>query len=65
VFHADQSVFDVIYNRETEFLRQARAAGACVSGGMEMLLHQGAKSFEIWTGTKAPLDLMRKSLELP
>lgn len=63
-FRSGQSVFDVIYNRETEFLRQARAAGACVSNGLSMLLYQGAKSFEIWTGTKAPLDLMKKSLEL-
>jgi shikimate dehydrogenase len=63
-FRAGQSVFDVIYNRETEFLRQARAAGACAAGGTAMLLYQGAKSFEIWTGTKAPLELMKKSLEL-
>jgi shikimate dehydrogenase len=64
-FRAGQSVFDVIYNRETEFLRPARAAGACASGGLAMLLYQGAKSFEILTGAKAPLELMRKSLELP
>ena len=63
-FRKDQSVFDVVYNRQTEFLRQARAAGADVADGMAMLLHQGAKSFEIWTGAKAPLDLMRKSLEM-
>jgi len=28
-----------------------------------MLLHQGAASFEIWTGRKAPLDVMRAALE--
>jgi hypothetical protein len=28
-----------------------------------MLLHQGAKAFEIWTGKAAPLDVMRRALE--
>jgi shikimate dehydrogenase len=28
-----------------------------------MLLHQGAKAFEIWTGQPAPLDVMRRALE--
>lgn len=29
--------------------------------GIEMLVHQGAKSFEIWTGIKPPVELMREA----
>jgi shikimate dehydrogenase len=61
-FRAGLSAFDVIYNHETAFLSQARAAGALVCGGLPMLLHQGAAAFEIWTGETAPVDLMKDSL---
>ncbi len=62
-FRKGQFVYDVVYHRETEFLRQAKKAGAKTAGGLGMLLHQGAKAFEIWTGASAPLDLMRKGLK--
>jgi shikimate dehydrogenase len=56
-------VYDTIYRpAETELLRTAAAAGARVANGLSMLLHQGAKSFEIWTKNKAPLAVMRKAL---
>ncbi len=52
-------VFDVVYNPpETLFLRQARAAGARILGGLPMLVYQGAAAFEIWTDKKAPVDIM-------
>jgi len=41
----------------------ARTAGATVANGLGMLLHQGAKAFEIWTGQSAPLDAMRAALQ--
>jgi len=54
---------DIVYNpAETKLIRIARAAGAKVIGGVEMLLHQGAASFEIWTQCKAPIDVMRNAL---
>ena len=57
------SVMDIVYNpAETKLIRIARAAGAKVIGGVEMLLHQGAASFEIWTQCKAPIDVMRNAL---
>lgn len=49
-FRQGQYVFDVIYHRQTQLMEAARSAGAKVIGGYEMLLHQGVKSFEIWTG---------------
>ncbi len=36
--------------------------GITIVNGLDMLLHQGAKSFEIWTGEKAPVESMRKAL---
>jgi len=54
---------DLIYNpSETPFLRSAKRAGWKTVNGLGMLLHQGARSFELWTGKKAPVDIMRKAL---
>ena len=63
LFSAQLAVYDTIYRpAETQLLRQATEAGAKVSNGLSMLLHQGAKAFEIWTGRKAPLAVMRRAL---
>ncbi|HUJ71570.1 MAG TPA: shikimate dehydrogenase [Verrucomicrobiae bacterium] len=56
-------VYDTIYRpAETELLQIAGGAGAQVANGLGMLLHQGAKAFEIWTKRKAPLAVMRRAL---
>lgn len=53
-------VFDLVYNpRETELLRRARATGAHTISGVEMLVIQGARQFELWTGKPAPVEIMR------
>lgn len=53
-------VFDLVYNPpETKLLRAARARGARVIGGLEMLVYQGARAFELWTGERAPVRVMR------
>lgn len=63
-FHAGQRVFDLVYMYpETTFLTTARSAGAEIANGLGMLLHQGARSFEIWTGTEPSVPAMRKALE--
>ena len=57
-------VCDVVYTpRETPLMREARAAGAGTLGGLAMLVYQGAASFELWTGKKAPVDVMRSAAE--
>jgi shikimate dehydrogenase len=57
-------VLDLVYNPPlTRFLREAAANGATILNGEEMLLHQGAAAFSLWTGQPAPLDLMRERLE--
>jgi shikimate dehydrogenase len=59
-----RAVYDMIYRpAETKLLAAAKAAGCKTANGLGMLLHQGAKAFEIWTGKTAPLDVMRRALE--
>ncbi len=54
---------DLIYNpAETPFLKLARKKGHKTLNGLPMLLYQGARAFEIWTGKKAPVDTMREVL---
>jgi shikimate dehydrogenase len=58
------AVYDMIYRpAETPLLQAARAASCKTANGLGMLLHQGARAFEIWTGQTAPLDVMRRALE--
>ena len=54
-------VFDFVYT-PSRFKELLMAQGNRVSNGLEMLLQQGCKSFELWTGQKAPEDAMRKAL---
>jgi shikimate dehydrogenase len=59
----DAIVYDIVYKPvNTDLLENAKLAGADVIYGYEMLLHQGAKSFEIWTGLPAPINVMKKAL---
>jgi shikimate dehydrogenase len=58
-----QTLVDLPYP-ESATAQAARAAGARVIGGLEVLLAQGAASFELWTGVPAPLDVMRAALGL-
>ena len=57
---ATACLFDTIY-RETDILVKCRERGLRVSGGLLMLVHQGAESFRIWTGREAPVDIMREA----
>jgi shikimate dehydrogenase len=55
-------VYDLVYKPpDTNLLIEVRELGYKASGGLSMLLYQGAESFEIWTGEKAPVDVMKKS----
>jgi shikimate dehydrogenase len=59
---SDLCVMDIVYNPvETKLVKDAKAAGAHVVSGVEMLLYQGAASFEIWTGVSAPIEVMRRA----
>jgi len=59
----DCIVCDIIYTPpETNLLKAAKNRGLKTVGGMGMLVHQGAISFELWTGIKPPVETMRKAL---
>jgi shikimate dehydrogenase len=58
----DLCVMDIVYNPvETKLVKDAKALGAHVISGVEMLLYQGTASFEIWTGVSAPIEVMRRA----
>jgi shikimate dehydrogenase len=56
-------VFDVVYTPlETRLLKDAAAAGATCVPGLGMFVHQAAIQFELWTGQKAPADVMTRTV---
>lgn len=60
-FHKELIVYDVIYNpKETKLMKMAQKAGCRVSNGLYMLLYQGAAAFELWTGKKMPIDIVKE-----
>jgi shikimate dehydrogenase len=58
-----QTLVDLPYP-ETATAASARACGAHVVNGLEVLVAQGAASFELWTGTAAPVGAMRAAVGL-
>lgn len=57
-------IYDTVYAAgKSRLVQDAESIGARAANGLSMLLHQGALSFEIWFGQKAPLDAMRKALQ--
>lgn len=58
------AVMDMIYGK-TPFRQKAASIGCPTADGIGMLLHQGCKAFEIWTGRTAPIDIMRQALLSP
>lgn len=61
---SDKICYDVVYNpQETKFLKQAKEVEGIPIGGLEMLIHQGARSFKMWTGQEFPLGLIKMKLD--
>jgi shikimate dehydrogenase len=64
---AGQTVVDLAYSpdgAETALVAAARAAGCVVVDGFEALVRQGARSFELWTGLPAPVEVMTESVRI-
>jgi shikimate dehydrogenase len=56
-------IYDIVYRPiTTDLIENAKYAQAVVVHGYEMLIEQGARAFELWTGIPAPRDVMKKSL---
>ena len=59
----DLVLYDTVFNPiETAIMQQFKEKGAPAYGGLDMLVFQGARSFEIWTGTEPPTDLMKQAV---
>ena len=59
-----RAVYDMVYRpAETALLQVAKAAGCRTANGLGMLLYQGARALEIWTGQGAPVEIMRRALQ--
>ncbi|UCD85104.1 MAG: shikimate dehydrogenase [Deltaproteobacteria bacterium] len=64
ILQKGQVVFDVVYNPlKTKLLREAEEAGCRIVPGIEMFINQAATQFELWTGEKAPVGVMREVVE--
>jgi shikimate dehydrogenase len=60
----DAVLYDLVYNPpETKFLHEAKMRGVRTIGGLEMLIYQGARALELWTGQPAPVEVMRRAAE--
>lgn len=58
-----QVVMDIVYAPlKTRLLADAEKAGCITINGLDMLLYQGVAQFELWTGQKAPVEVMRQAL---
>ncbi|MCG8341398.1 MAG: shikimate dehydrogenase [Chlorobiales bacterium] len=61
--HRGQIIFDMVYNpMETRLLKTAREAGAVTIPGIDMLIGQASRSFEIWTGKPMPSGPVKERL---
>jgi shikimate dehydrogenase len=57
--------FDLVYGEEpTSFLRMAGELGRPTIDGRHMLVHQGAAAFKLFTGRRAPVEVMAKAIGL-
>jgi shikimate dehydrogenase len=53
---------DIVYQpRETRLLREAAAQGCRIIEGLQMLIYQGVRQFELFTGQPAPVEIMRRA----
>lgn len=63
MMHEDLVVNDIVYTpMETSLIKEVKKANADIVPGYKMLLYQGIRSFEIWLGREAPVDVMEKAL---
>ncbi len=59
---SEQVIFDVVYTKETQLECVGRERGCTIVPGLDMLIGQGMRAFEVWTGQKPSYESMRYSL---
>jgi shikimate dehydrogenase len=63
VIEKETVVMDIVYNPlKTRLLKEAQDIGCITVDGVSMFVYQGAFQFELWTGEKAPIDIMTKTV---
>ncbi len=63
LLHNRLSIYDVVYNPSpTKLVKVAKKRKIKAVNGLGMLLYQGAEAFQLWTGRRAPVEVMRKTL---
>ncbi len=60
--HEGQTIFDMVYGRETPILEMAKRKGCRIVDGADMLVGQGAESFRLWFGKEPDVNIMRGAL---
>ncbi len=61
LLHRDLAVMDIVYNPiKTRLLADAEARGLLTVSGVDMFVNQAVLQFELWTGKRAPRDVMRE-----
>lgn len=60
--HLGLNIYDLIYTCDSPLVKKSRAMGLKASNGLSMLLYQGARSFELWTKKRAPVNAMKQAL---
>jgi len=63
IFAAGSLAYEMVYGRETPFMRQARDAGAAVADGLGMLVEQAAEAFLLWRGVRPDTGRLRAELQ--
>jgi len=59
--HEDMVVMDIVYNPlKTRLLKDAENTGCVIVDGVAMFIYQAVFQFELWTGQKAPVDVMKR-----
>ena len=58
----DARIIDLVYYQKSALATAARKRGLQYEDGLEVLVRQGARSFELWTGKTAPLEVMREAV---
>lgn len=61
--HPELIGVDLIYGRETQFIRSIRKNGSEATDGMNMLIHQAARAWKLWTGREPQIDAMKSAVK--
>ncbi len=58
----EQTVLDLVYNKETDLVKRAKGIGCCVASGIDVLIGQGMESFRHWFGIEPDIESMRGAI---